>query len=70
LIGATDAQGQSIFAGRRVTGFSNVEENQVKATETIPFLLEDKVKELGGQYEKAEELWKVHEESMLYNTAR
>jgi len=46
LVGATDASGQSIFKGKRLTGFSNVEEElaQVKAPEQIPWLLETKVR--------------------------
>lgn len=29
LVGATDAEGKSIFAGKAATGFSNAEETQV-----------------------------------------
>ncbi|KAF8487573.1 ThiJ/PfpI [Gautieria morchelliformis] len=57
LVGVTDPKGQSIFAGRRFTGFSNLEEEQAQAVDTIPFLLEDKIKELSGKYEKAAEPW-------------
>jgi len=49
LVRATDSNGQSIFAGRRFTGFSNAEEELAHAVDTIPFLLEDKIKELGGK---------------------
>lgn len=58
LVGATDSHGKSIFAGKRFTGFSNVEEEQTNAVECIPFLLEDKIKELGGKYERADP-WKA-----------
>jgi len=57
LVGATDANGQSIFAGRKATGFSNLEEEQVNKVKEIPFLLEDRIKTLGGTYEKASEPW-------------
>ncbi|EEB95123.1 hypothetical protein MPER_05957, partial [Moniliophthora perniciosa FA553] len=64
----TGADGKSIFAGRKVTGFSNAEEEQVGKVKDVPFLLEDKIKELGGQYEKAAELWapKVLVDGNLY----
>ncbi|KIK59507.1 hypothetical protein GYMLUDRAFT_44478 [Collybiopsis luxurians FD-317 M1] len=57
LVGATTADGKSIFAGKEATGFSNLEEETVDAVETIPFLLEDRIKSLGGKYVKADS-WK------------
>ncbi|KII94814.1 hypothetical protein PLICRDRAFT_33631 [Plicaturopsis crispa FD-325 SS-3] len=60
LVGATDAAGKSIFAGKAFTGFSNVEEEQVQKVKDIPFLLEDKIASLGGKYEKAAEPWAPH----------
>jgi hypothetical protein len=36
---------------QKVTGFSNSEEEAVGLTKYVPFLLEDKLKELGGLYE-------------------
>ncbi|KAJ7700031.1 class I glutamine amidotransferase-like protein [Mycena rosella] len=59
IVGATDAQGKSIFAGKAATGFSNAEEIQVGKVKDIPFLLEDKIVSLGGKYEKADEAWGV-----------
>ncbi|KAJ7507742.1 ThiJ/PfpI [Mycena galericulata] len=59
LVGATDAQGKSIFADKSVTGFSNAEEIQVGKVKDIPFLLEDRITSLGGKYEKASEPWGV-----------
>lgn len=41
----------------QVTGFSNTEEAAVGKTEVVPFLLEDKLVEIGGEYSKAEEDW-------------
>jgi putative intracellular protease/amidase len=46
-------QGQSIVKGKRVTGFTNSEEEAVQLTEIVPFLVEDELKRLGGLYEKA-----------------
>ncbi|KAI0347107.1 ThiJ/PfpI [Trametopsis cervina] len=53
LVGATDASGKSIFAGKQFTGFSNEEEHAVHKVEAIPFLLEDRITELGGSYVRA-----------------
>ncbi|THV03711.1 ThiJ/PfpI [Dendrothele bispora CBS 962.96] len=59
LVNVTDSTGKSIFAGKRATGFSNAEDEIMGMTDAIPFLLEDKVKEV-GTYEKAPEPWGVH----------
>lgn len=53
LITATDKQGEPLIAGKRVTGFSNQEEEGVGMTDKVPFLLENKLKELGAQYSAA-----------------
>mmetsp|Transcript_69534 Transcript_69534/g.220133 ORF Transcript_69534/g.220133 Transcript_69534/m.220133 type:complete len:227 (+) Transcript_69534:461-1141(+) len=45
--------GKSIVSGKKVTGFTNTEEEAVGLTKVVPFLLEDKLKELGGLYEKS-----------------
>jgi putative intracellular protease/amidase len=45
-------QGQPIVKGKRVTGFSNTEEEAVQLTKVVPFLVEDELKRLGGNYEK------------------
>lgn len=47
-------------AGCQVTGFSNEEEYAVAKEDLVPFMLEDKLKELGGVYSKAPEKWGVH----------
>ncbi|KAK7043638.1 hypothetical protein VNI00_008249 [Paramarasmius palmivorus] len=60
LAKVTGADGKSIFNGRKATGFSNTEEELIGAVKDVPFLLEDKIKELGGQYEKAPEPWAPH----------
>lgn len=44
--------GEPIVKGRRVTGFSNSEEEAVQLTKVVPFLVEDELKRLGGRYEK------------------
>ncbi len=50
---------QPIVKGKSVTGFSNTEESAVGLTEIVPFLVEDMLKENGGQYSKAED-WQVY----------
>ena len=46
-------KGAPIVKGKRVTGFSNTEEEAVHLTDVVPFLVEDELKRLGGHYEKA-----------------
>jgi putative intracellular protease/amidase len=46
-------QGQPLVKGKRVTGFTNSEEEAVHLTKVVPFLVEDELKRLGGRYEKA-----------------
>lgn len=50
LTTAVDASGTSMMAGRRVTGFTNSEEDAVGLSDTVPFLLENRLKELGADY--------------------
>lgn len=45
-------EGQPIVKGKRVTGFTNSEEAEVQLTDVVPFLVEDELKRLGGQFEK------------------
>lgn len=54
LIQATDKNGDSILKNKRITGFTNDEEEMVKLDKTVPFSLENKLKELGGKFEKSE----------------
>jgi putative intracellular protease/amidase len=46
-------ESQPIVKGKRVTGFTNSEEEAVQLTNVVPFLVEDELKRLGGHYEKA-----------------
>lgn len=50
-------KGAPIVQGKRVTGFANSEEEAVQLTTIVPFLVEDELKRLGGQYEKAPKDW-------------
>jgi len=38
--------------GRKVTGFTNSEEEGVQLTTVVPFLVEDELRRLGGEYSK------------------
>jgi putative intracellular protease/amidase len=46
------ADGKPLVSGRRVTGFTNTEEDAVGLTNVVPFLVEDMLKANGGTYEK------------------
>ncbi|HEV2596430.1 MAG TPA: type 1 glutamine amidotransferase domain-containing protein [Sphingomicrobium sp.] len=52
LTQAKTADGRSIVAGKKVSGFTNGEEEAVGLTKVVPFLLEDRLRQLGGDYEK------------------
>ena len=56
---AKDAQGKPTVRGRKVTGFSNTEEQAAGLTEIVPFLVETMLKDHGGQYSKAAD-WQPH----------
>jgi len=44
--------GKPLVAGKQVTGFANTEEDAVGLTQVVPFLVEDMLKGLGGDYSK------------------
>ncbi len=46
-------KGAPLVKGKRVTGFTNGEEEAVHLTKVVPFLVEDELKRVGGRYEKA-----------------
>ncbi|HXU69237.1 MAG TPA: type 1 glutamine amidotransferase domain-containing protein [Polyangia bacterium] len=46
-------KGAPLVKGKRVTGFTNGEEEAVHLTKVVPFLVEDELKRVGGIYEKA-----------------
>lgn len=53
------ADGAPLVKGRRVTGFTNGEEAAVGLTDVVPFLVEDELQRLGGNYSKGAD-WGVH----------
>lgn len=52
LKNVTAPDGSPLVKGRKVTGFTNEEEEAVGLTDVVPFLLEDELKRLGGDYSK------------------
>ena len=55
------ADGTPLVHGKRVTGFSNSEEEAVALTDVVPFLVEDMLKAHGGVYGRAAD-WHSHVE--------
>ncbi|MDF3035294.1 MAG: ThiJ/PfpI protein [Paucimonas sp.] len=53
--------GRPLVEGKRVTGFSNSEEEAAQLTSIVPFLVEDSLKQKGGIYSKAPD-WQSHVE--------
>lgn len=53
LVSARLPDGRSIVADRRVNSFTDQEEQAAGLTQIVPFLLESRLTELGGNFEKA-----------------
>jgi putative intracellular protease/amidase len=52
LLKARDQHGEPLVKGKQVTGFSNTEEAAVGLTDVVPYLLEDELIAMGGEYQK------------------
>jgi putative intracellular protease/amidase len=52
-------QGEPLVKGKRVTGFTNGEEEEVGLTHVVPFLVEDELMRLGATFEKVRN-WQPH----------
>lgn len=50
-----NADGTALVNGKKVTGFTNGEEEAVQLTTIVPFLVEDMLKSNGGIYSKSED---------------
>jgi putative intracellular protease/amidase len=59
---AKSADGSPLVRGKRVTGFTNTEEQAVGLTAVVPFLVEDMLKAAGGQYSRGPD-WQTHVET-------
>ena len=55
LLKAKDQNGDPLVKGKEVTGFSNSEEAAVELTGVVPYLLEDQLIAMGGEYQKVED---------------
>ena len=53
LVNVRGKDGEYLVKGKRVTGFTNAEEEAVGLTAVVPFLLEDRLKERGAIFSKA-----------------
>ncbi|NNE33455.1 MAG: type 1 glutamine amidotransferase domain-containing protein [Winogradskyella sp.] len=54
-----DTNGNPLVKGKKVTGFTNSEEEAVGLTDVVPFLVEDMLKANGGIYSKKDD-WSVY----------
>lgn len=61
LIGAAGADGGPLVARRRITGFTNVEEQQTRLDQVLPFLLETELRARGAEF-IAQPNWTDHVE--------
>jgi putative intracellular protease/amidase len=59
LVNVRLSNGSYLVSGKKVNGFTNEEEEIVKLTHVVPFLLEDKLRERGSIYEKSAP-WQLH----------
>jgi putative intracellular protease/amidase len=55
----TRPDGKPLVEGKKVTGFTNTEEEAVGLTKVVPFLVEDELRAKGGIFSKKED-WAVH----------
>lgn len=53
LVNAIDGSGDPLVKGKKVTGFTNSEEDAVELTDIVPILVEDALKDRGAHFEKA-----------------
>ncbi|WP_019024649.1 MULTISPECIES: type 1 glutamine amidotransferase domain-containing protein [unclassified Thioalkalivibrio] len=59
LVGAMLKDGSPAVKGRKVAAFTNSEEKAVQLDQAVPFLLQDRLAELGGEVETADD-WADH----------
>ncbi|MBG9815848.1 type 1 glutamine amidotransferase domain-containing protein [Bacillus safensis] len=54
FVDVKDQNGKSFIEGKKITGFTNEEEDAVQLTSKVPFLLETKLCEQGASFEKGD----------------
>jgi putative intracellular protease/amidase len=52
--------GAPLVKGKQVTGFTNGEEEEIKLTHVVPFLVEDELMRLGAIFEKVADWQPFH----------
>lgn len=55
VLANTEYNKEPLVRGKDVTGFANSEEDAVGLTEVVPFLVEDKMNQMGANYSKGED---------------
>lgn len=70
LIKVKAENGQPLVKGKKVTGFSDTEEEAVGLTKVVPFLLEDELKKLGAHYSKGADFGSFAEQDGLLITGQ
>ena len=55
LLKVKGVDAQPLVMGKKVTGFTNSEEAAVGLTDVVPYLLEDRLVELGGDFSRADD---------------
>lgn len=55
VLGNTEHNNEPLVRGKDVTGFANSEEEAVGLTDVVPFLVEDKMNQMGANYSKGED---------------
>ncbi|MGB0835063.1 MAG: type 1 glutamine amidotransferase domain-containing protein [Psychrobium sp.] len=55
LLDVKDNEGNYLVKDKALSGFSNSEEDAVALTDVVPFLLEDELKQRGGDYQRADD---------------
>ncbi len=70
LIKVKAENGQPLVKGKKVTGFSDTEEEAVGLTKVMPFLLEDELKKLGAHYSKGADFGSFAEQDGLLITGQ
>lgn len=56
---ARTTDGRPLVQGKSVTGFSNSEETAIGLAEVVPFLVENELRDNGGDYSKGDD-WQAH----------
>jgi putative intracellular protease/amidase len=70
LVKVKAQNGEPLVKGKKVTGFSDTEEEAVGLTKAVPFLLEDELKKLGAHYSKGADWVSYTQQDVLLITGQ